>query len=203
MPELSLTMARRISRLCLRHRRGIKSERNGQRAGPPPTRVPGTTTSWRAVPQSPSIRWLTATARSSAARRPRPAGHCSVSTRRRPSCRPVGLLGDRDPRPGDEHDQAPRHHPALGLRRGPHGHRRGWQEDPCEGLQPPAPATEPVPVGQRLAGLYSQPTPSPSESRPYSSGPITLTVPVYSGPLPEPPAQSTSLAIGTQGSYDG
>lgn len=32
---------------------------------------------------------------------------------------------------------------------------------------------------------------------------MTLTCPVYAGPLPEPPAQSTSLAFGTHGSYDG
>jgi hypothetical protein len=49
----------------------------------------------------------------------------------------------------------------------------------------------------------SQPTPSPSLSRPYTSGPITVTRPTYAGPLPLPPAQSTSLVIGTHGSYDG
>jgi hypothetical protein len=43
----------------------------------------------------------------------------------------------------------------------------------------------------------------PSSSRPYSSGPMTWTVPVYAGPLPFPPAQPTSLAKGTHGSYDG
>lgn len=32
---------------------------------------------------------------------------------------------------------------------------------------------------------------------------MTLTRPVYAGPFPEPPAQSTSLAYGTQGSYEG
>src|SRR4029434_10839045 len=45
--------------------------------------------------------------------------------------------------------------------------------------------------------------PSPSWSSPYSSGPMTWTRPVYAGPLPLPPAQSTSLAKGTHGSYDG
>lgn len=35
------------------------------------------------------------------------------------------------------------------------------------------------------------------------SGPITRTGPVYSGPFPEPPRQSTSEAIGTHGSYEG
>src|SRR6266508_411664 len=46
---------------------------------------------------------------------------------------------------------------------------------------------------------FSQPTPSLSRSRSYTSVPTTSTGPLtYSGPLPLPPAQSTSLAMGTQ-----
>jgi hypothetical protein len=45
--------------------------------------------------------------------------------------------------------------------------------------------------------------PSPSRSKSYSSGPMTWTLPVYAGPFPLPPSQSTSLAMRTHGSYDG
>src|SRR6266508_5070853 len=46
---------------------------------------------------------------------------------------------------------------------------------------------------------FSQPTPSLSRSRSYTSVPTTSTGPLtYSGPLLLPPAQSTSLAMGTQ-----
>jgi hypothetical protein len=45
--------------------------------------------------------------------------------------------------------------------------------------------------------IYSQPVPLPSRSRPYMSDPMTWIGPAtYAGPLPLPPAQSTSLAIG-------
>ncbi len=46
----------------------------------------------------------------------------------------------------------------------------------------------------------SQAMPSPSRSRSYGSSPSTRTGPdTYAGPLPPPPAQSTSLDTGTQG----
>ena len=37
---------------------------------------------------------------------------------------------------------------------------------------------------------YSQPMPSWSRSRSKTSGPTTVTRPVYSGPFPDPPLQS-------------
>jgi hypothetical protein len=43
---------------------------------------------------------------------------------------------------------------------------------------------------QRTDSRYSQPQPSPSASRRKTSGPTTLTVPVYLGPFPLPPMQS-------------
>src|SRR5690606_27110842 len=52
-----------------------------------------------------------------------------------------------------------------------------------------------------LLSHLSQATPSPSRSRSYGSTPrfFTYTGPrTYAGPLPLPPAQSTSEAIGTQ-----
>ena len=39
-------------------------------------------------------------------------------------------------------------------------------------------------------GAHSQPIPSPSRSRSNTSGPTTVTRPVYLGPLPDPPMQS-------------
>lgn len=57
--------------------------------------------------------------------------------------------------------------------------------------------------GPACEGLSDHPShaiPSPSLSRPYMSLPMTVTgPPTYAGPLPLPPAQSTSDAIGTHG----